>query len=186
MPRTPAELRLFVAVDPTPDLAAALLAEIDKCPEITDLRRVAAGQIHLTLQFIGETPARHLDEVAESCRRAAAGLEPFELRPIDLIRLPERGPARLVAARTDAPATLLELQRRLAHRLARSPRARAGDRFLPHLTLGRFRSPRPLPPLRRPLDLPPATITEIRLMRSVLAPTGAVHRLVEAVPLGKP
>lgn len=148
------------------------------------LRVGKAEQVHLTAQFIGDTASRELDSVIESVRAAAAGAPHFSLTVESLIALPARGPARLVAAATDAPAPLLELHRRLAHRLARIARRDSADRFLPHITLGRFAPPRTIHEAeRRALDTHAPTglcfeVASVKLMRSTLHPTGAEHHEV--------
>ena len=185
MPGDQPKLRLFVAVYPPGDRVETwrrALADLS----VPDHRRVPAGQVHLTLQFIGPAPVRKLERVRESVARAAKGLEAFRLTPEALIRLPERGRARLLAVRTDAPATLLELQRRLAQRLARSPRRAPGDRFLPHLTLCRFRPPASLSDgtVPEPLEDESFGVNAIHLMKSTLHPDGARHEVVETVTLG--
>lgn len=146
-------------------------------------RLVRREQVHLTVQFIGDTPSRDMDAVVESVRRSASGLGAFELTPRSIVALPEQGPSRLIAAATDAPPALLELHRRLAHRLARNARERPGDRFMPHLTLARFDSPvnQPLGP--RELEMKPFRVSEVALMRSVLRSEGAEHVVVERVRL---
>jgi 2'-5' RNA ligase len=148
-------------------------------------RILPAEQVHLTLQFIGDTPAAEMDATAESVRRAAAGLPAFTLSLNSFIRLPERGPARLIAVQTDSPTTLMELQKRLAQRLARHARQRPGDRFRPHLTLCRFASP------VRGYSIETASanidgtfaVDRIMLMRSTLSNTGATHHSVETIEL---
>lgn len=165
--------RLFVAIYPPPGTASLLVKHLQAL-DLPRFRTTPPEQVHLTLQFIGDRAPHEMDEVRESVERSAAGLRAFDLQPIRLITIPPRGPARLIACETDAPPDLLELQRRLAHRLARSPRERAGDRFLPHLTLCRFS-----PPARARADLPlqsPAfPVASVLLMRSILKPQGAVH-----------
>lgn len=142
-------------------------------------------QVHLTLQFVGNTSPRDVETVVESVARSASGLPPAVLTPQCLVVLPARGPARVVAARTDAPATVVELKRRLAVRLARSARRDAADRFLPHLTLCRLRTPtRMSPPPDVPLAVAPFEVREIRVMRSLLSAEGARHVEVRAVALG--
>ncbi|MBX3375390.1 MAG: RNA 2',3'-cyclic phosphodiesterase [Phycisphaeraceae bacterium] len=176
-------LRLFVTIDPPEGARRAMLGllaglSIDPRHKVTPL-----DQVHLTVQFIGDTEERELPNVVESVRRAAAGIGTFSLSPQRLISLPERGPVRLVALETDAPTALLELHRRLAHRLARSPRAKAGDRFLPHLTLCRF-SGEALPGrVDRSVSLPPFPVERVRLMKSFLRPRGAQHVCLEEVAL---
>jgi 2'-5' RNA ligase len=175
-------MRLFVAVYPPVDAARAML-ELLRGAELPEHRAVPAEQVHMTLQFIGDTDRRQLDEVMESVERAAAGVEAFDLTPRELMCLPERGDPRLVAVETDAPAGLLEIQRRLAAKLARPARERQS--FLPHVTLCRFRNgARVWRVERRTVETEAFAVREIRLMDSVLRPGGAEHREVGRVGLG--
>lgn len=144
-------------------------------PPAARARETALDQVHMTVQFIGDTDERELPEVVESVERAASGLPAFDLKPVRLATLPERGPVRLVAAFTDGPPQLLELQRRLVSRLARQPRGKRGDRFNPHLTLCRFGGSGTAPRIDRPLELPSFRVDHVLLMRSVLKATGAEH-----------
>ncbi len=183
--RAPKNLRLFVAAYPPPETAAALLASLAKL-DLPPNRPVPAGQVHMTLHFIGETPESKVDAIAETVRHAAGGLDSFVLTPLQLITLPQRPMVRLVAASTDRPAALLELQRRLVTRLARNPRHRAGDRFRPHLTLCRLGSPAKLAAIEVPLGVPPFLVKEIVLVRSTLRPQGAHHETVRVIDLSRP
>jgi 2'-5' RNA ligase len=179
-------LRLFVAIYPPPQIAAALLEAI-RGLDLPPHRPVPPEQVHMTLQFIGDTAPEELDAVVESVGRAGGGLGPFSLQPQRLVRLPERGPARLVAAESDGPATLLELQRRLALRLAHGgARQRPGEGFRPHLTLCRFRSPRAMRPLDHPLHVGCFAVERFVLMRSTLRPSGAEHEEVASFPFAGP
>lgn len=187
MSRPLSNLRLFVAAYPPEHTASELLAALDEESRRTQFpafRTTRADQVHITLQFIGDIPSRELGSVTESVRRSAAGVEQFALAPQRLIALPERGPARLIAAQTDAPPPLLEIHRRLVHRLVREPR-RTKEVFLPHFTLCRFlpgtTGPMKFDPIR--LQVQPFTIDRIVLMRSTLSPEGAEDRAIEAVDL---
>lgn len=166
-----------------------MLAALKKLePRPDDHSRVCVmEQVHMTLQFIGDRDERELDEVAESVRRSGAGLEPFELRAMRLMTLPERGRPRLIAMETDSPPPLLEVHRRLVKRLAHPTRSGRGrqDRFRPHLTLLRFQGSARAEEVDRPVTLEPFLVSEIVLMRSVLRTEGAEHTVVEAVRLGE-
>jgi 2'-5' RNA ligase len=176
-------LRLFVGIYPTPEFAASALALLDGIGELPPRRASPAAQIHLTAQFIGETDPRRLEAVRESVARAASGLGSFSITVERLITLPRRGPARLVAVETDAPPPLVELHRRLVSRLARKPRKEASDRFVPHLTLCRFRAPTPGLRFERPAPIGGFEVREVRLMRSLLRPEGAEHIPIDAFSL---
>lgn len=184
MPRPSRNLRLFVAAYPPEECRRELLERLAGLPEaaLRGHRPTPVEQVHLTLQFIGDTPERELPEVLESVERSAAGVGRFELRPHRLVTLPEQGAPRLIAAIANAPSALLELQRRLAHRLARRPRQNAGRRYLPHLTLCRY----PNGGSERvdlPIEVSGFVIGAIELMQSCLKPGGAEHRRVASVPL---
>jgi 2'-5' RNA ligase len=172
--------RLFVAAYPPAECVEALRAAV--APRVPrDAVPTPEVQVHLTLLFVGDTEARDVPDVIESVSRAALGVGPLVLRAESLIVLPERGPARLIAAATDAPKGLLELQRRLATRLARPSKRR--EAFTPHLTLARF-SPRAWPGERR-LEIPAIefSITRVALVRSDLGPAGARHAPLHEVEL---
>jgi RNA 2',3'-cyclic 3'-phosphodiesterase len=182
MARPTANLRLFAAIYPPPELAQAMLAVL-KSLQLPAYRATPSEQLHMTVQFIGDTPSAELDATIESVQRAAAGLEPFELRPLKLITLPGRGPARLIAAETESHPTLMEIHRRLVTRLARNVRERDAERFRPHLTLCRFRSPSRGLKVEQQLALPAFTVDRVLLMRGTLHSTGAIHHEVVACEL---
>lgn len=182
MSKPVSNLRLFVAAYPPVEVARAMLRTLERL-SLPRHRVVPADHVHLTLQFVGDVPARDLESVQESVERSASGLGSFLLTPRRLVSLPLRGRARLIAAETDSPATLLELQRRLAHRLARKSRADPGDRFLPHITLCRFSNDAAGESVDQVIDAPSFRVDSIRLMRSVLRPDGAEHHMVSAAPL---
>ena len=175
-------LRLFVAVYPPERVARALLAELDAL-SIPEHRVTPVEQIHMTLQFIGDTRTKDLESVRESVERSVSGVHSFMLMPFRLLTLPERGPARLIAASTDAPAPLLEIHRRLAHRLARETRKNASDRFLPHFTLCRFARGTTGARADREIACEPFRVASVSLVKSVLRPGGAAHAEVARFPL---
>lgn len=159
---------------------AGALRELRLVPD-PRARETPPAQVHMTVQFIGDTGERELPAVQESVERAAAGLPAFDLRATRLATLPERGPVRLVAAFTDAPPQLIELHRRLVARLART--ARKGDRFNPHLTLVRFGGSAAPGRLDVPWTGAAFRVGHVLLMRSILKPTGAEHAELARVAL---
>ncbi len=174
-------LRLFVAVYPPEQVARKLLAELHRL-QLPAHRLVAPEQVHLTLHFIGDTSPERLDATRKTVHRSTGGLQSFELTPQRLVSLPERRP-RLVAAEADRPPVLLELQRRLVSRLARTPRRPAGDRFRPHFTLCRLKTPAVMPSIDEPVVMAAFHVGDIVLVRSTLDHLGAQHDHVESFSL---
>jgi RNA 2',3'-cyclic 3'-phosphodiesterase len=181
--RPTSNLRLFVAAYPPSGQAEQWLGVVRGIAGLPAHRLTPPEQAHITLQFIGDTPAKEIDATIESMERAASGLGAFSLTPRGLIALPERGPARLIALEADAPPALLELKRRLVQRLAAKvkPEKRA---YRPHLTLCRFRSPARFDlPAEASVEPVPFAVSRILLMRSTLSPNGAQHHEVAACAL---
>ncbi|HEX8875779.1 MAG TPA: RNA 2',3'-cyclic phosphodiesterase [Phycisphaerales bacterium] len=174
--------RLFIAAYPPLEVAQSLL-EAARPTLPSNAKPVSAEQVHLTLLFIGAVRRIEVDELVESVDRAASGRGPCRLTLNRLCVLPETGEPRLLAALGDADGNLLEIQKRLAARLARFRPKADRDRFLPHLTLARFA---PASPRGPDVSIEPITwnIRELRLMDSRLRPSGAIHALVHARPLG--
>ena len=168
------DLRLFVAVYPPAELVVELQARLAEL-ELPRHRLTPREQVHLTLQFIGDVPLPELEAVLECVRRSAEGIHRADLTPLRLIGLPKRGRTRLIAAETNAPPSLVELQRRLATGLELDPQRARAARFLPHLTLCRFRAPTKILPVEAPLSAPGFPVREVRVMQSILRPEGAEH-----------
>ena len=106
---------------------------------------------HITLRFLGDTPADAVPDVREAMRAAVAGRPPFTLTAGDKIGVFDPGPSRPAiywgGVGGDA-ARLDETRRRLNEALARRLGLPAeplpdGDEFTPHITLGRVRNPDP-------------------------------------------
>lgn len=174
--------RLFIAAYPPLEVAQSLL-EVARPTLPNNAKLVAPEQVHLTLLFIGSVRRVERDELLESVDRAASGRGTCQLTLRKLGFLPETGEPRLLAALGDADGNLLEVQKRLAARLARLRPKAERDRFLPHLTLARFAPASPRVP---EMSIEPITwsIRELRLMDSRLRPSGAIHALVHCSPLG--
>jgi len=184
MSRPLANLRLFVAVYPPRELSAKLLAALQS-HDLPEHRLITPEQVHVTLHFIGDTPTKKLDSTIESVERATAGIRAFDITVQGLITLGPRGLVRLIAAETDRPPELLEIQRRLVTRLARSPRRDASDRFRPHLTLCRLKKPTRGIELENPLDSKSFVVDKVALMKSTLRSDGAQHHEIISCALGE-
>lgn len=185
-------LRLFVAVHPPAEYAAELLsrvADLDGCldggldgggerPKATPI-----AQVHCTLLFLGDRSQRELPATIRSCQAACAGVAPFRLRPVRLLALPARGPKRTVVFECDRSVGLLELHGRLVARLARETQRESKRAFLPHITVARWPGSGASACVDEPVSMPDFAVEEVRLMSSVLKPSGAEHRIVATVAL---
>jgi len=188
-------LRLFVALCPPEPLGAALTALRPTGVAIPEHRVVDASTpyaLHMTLAFVGETHHKELRSVKESVQRSASGLGAFTITAQRLVTIPtpqDGGPPRQLAVTTDAPATLLEMHRRLSQRLTSPKRNGRRARFLPHITTLRYLHNQTSAAVDEPVMLdagwgPGAwRVAELLLFSSVLTREGSVYQVEHSVPL---
>jgi len=133
-------MRLAITAHP-PGAQARALAQQTGVMDLPPAIPTPPDRLRLVIQHIGEATPDEAAGILESLRRACRGLEPFRLRPLRIVSTPRNAPARRVAVELDSPPALLELKRRLARRLASSPRRDPADRFIPKIPLLRFETP---------------------------------------------
>jgi 2'-5' RNA ligase len=170
-------LRLFCGLRlpaPTVDAVAAW-----QHAELRDGRIVPPQNLHVTLAFLGSRPAGDLEAVAGALGEAVADAGHLDLRVLGyretrsvgmLTFGDEDGRAAAIAARLHDRLESLGLYRREARR------------WLPHLTVVRFRRP---PGLRPPLpELGAVSPSDAAVYLSRLRSGGAQYEVLEAFALG--
>jgi len=188
-------LRLFVAIDLPEDVRESLgrLQTDLRRHDLPGLRWTRPEGVHLTLKFLGETPATSLAAIEGALARAVREIPSFRLA----LGAPgtfggRRGPRVLWVDVEGDVKPLQQLQAAVERELAAAGFAPEERGFSPHLTLARV--PQPSPPglaerVSRALAAVAAPrgeieVTEVVLMRSRLQPGGAVHSRVAVFPLG--
>lgn len=195
MERDDERLRLFVAIDLPENVRESLgrLQSDLRRRDLSGLRWTRPEGVHLTLKFLGETPASSLAAIEGALARAVRGTPSFRLA----LGAPgtfgnRRGPRVLWVDVEGDVKPLQQLQAAVERELAAAGFAPEERGFSPHLTLARV--PQPPPPglaerISRALEAVAAPrgeieVTEVVLMRSRLQPGGAVHSRVAVFPLG--
>ncbi len=131
--------RLFIALDLPEDVVGAL----DRlCEGLPGVRWTEIEQFHLTLRFIGEVGQGVFYEIGEAL--AGVSHQPFEIALKGLGQFPPRGaPHTLWAGVEDPAGALPTLRRRIERVLEESGLEPERRKFVPHVTLGRFKAPPP-------------------------------------------
>jgi 2'-5' RNA ligase len=184
-------MRLFVALQLPAEVREPLAEKAARLhPRLPPARWVPAANLHLTLQFLGETGAGQLpglDSVLAGCFRRHG---PFRLRLSDGGCFPANRPARVAWVGFAPCPALMELQATVAVELhERLGITREGRAFHAHLTLARPRRPWPRAAVNCWREVlagrhgPAFDVLEGHLMRSHLGPDGARHGSLEAYPL---
>lgn len=155
--------------------------------KLTNARWTTPENQHLTLKFLGSTPADHLDAVYRTCEMVAAGRRVGELKLTDLGAFPSPTRIRVLWVGVDDPSNEL---RAAATDLDRAFESigfpSEGRDYSPHLTLARFKLPVPLKSGFPSIDtsgIAPFPFDALTLFRSHLSPKGARYEVVRTFPL---
>ena len=183
-------MRLFTAVLPPDHVVEDLDEFLAPRRDAADFRWSSSDGWHLTLAFMGEAPARSLDDLVERLAAAVARRTSLTMRVAGGGAFPDPARARVLFAGLDTDEAELA-------RLAEGARAAAskagagvdGTRFHPHLTLARLNRPREMTRWVRVLDAyagPGWSVDEVALVRSHLregARGRPRHEVLETFPL---
>jgi 2'-5' RNA ligase len=98
------------------------------------------AQIHLTLKFLGNVLASSVEDLITALRQACQGVGPFKLRLDTLGCFPSSRAPRIVwTGLAGDLGVLLELQGRIAQRMAAFSAHDDSHAFHPHLSIGRVK-----------------------------------------------
>jgi 2'-5' RNA ligase len=133
--------RLFVAIELPTEVRATLddlQHNLQRDPALARLRWVRPEGIHLTLKFLGETPAERLPEIEPTVARAVVGIPPFDLHLGNLGAFGSpRAPRVLWVEVAGDLDSLAKLQSQVEAELGALGFPAEARRFSPHLTLAR-------------------------------------------------
>lgn len=180
-------MRLFVALHVPSELLDAIEADVvDPLREhLPGARWTRPEGRHLTLAFLGEVPDEQIADVGAALDSAAAPHEAFEARFADVGGFPNLRRPRVLWVGIGAGAEpMAALARSVATGLGPLGFEAEKRPFAGHLTLARFKVPKPvgeLPEVSVPSQ--PFDVAEIVLFRSQLHPKGARYSVLERYPL---
>ncbi|MBF0400468.1 MAG: RNA 2',3'-cyclic phosphodiesterase [Magnetococcales bacterium] len=180
-------MRLFLALDPTPEVATFLDGERAWLQtQRTALVWIPKENYHLTLRFLGELNESDLPALQAGMARATTGVAPFTLQIAGWGGFPsmERGRIFWVGVAGTALPSLHTLVAAIHREITAGEQ---DDRpFHPHITLARARKPgwssgTTLP--TRATTSPPWPITALHLYRSQLGSGPPRYQLLHSEPL---
>jgi 2'-5' RNA ligase len=190
-------VRLFVAVPAPEAVRTAAVGVMERLRGAGDVRWVRPELLHLTLKFLGATPAEKMPAIAQILEENAnkfsrivvelggAGAFPNERRPQTL----------WLGLSGEGASSLGRLAEGIERGLEPLGFAREQRAFRPHLTIGRVKSPRGQAELSQRLRQVAAAgsepsrvewpVEEIQLIRSDLRPAGPEYTVLRSFPFRK-
>jgi 2'-5' RNA ligase len=179
--------RAFIAVSLSQEIHHNLAQVIDslkkKMPG-SPVRWVQAGNIHLTLKFLGDVSISNQELLTKVLLTEVSRHPSFELSVGELGVFPTMRRPKVIWVGVEAPQELFALQRGLESEMARLGYAPEERPFSPHLTLGRISRNAVPGDFQVMVDalssckvgfLGAVRVQTVELYRSDLKPTGAVY-----------
>ena len=133
-------IRAFIAIELTAEIqkrldeiSAAFKQQLNGVP----VRWVSAGNIHLTLKFLGDVSVANLKLLTDILKTETAAHRPFEVSVGGAGAFPNNRRPRVIWVGVEAPPDLAVVQSSVETAMARLGYPREDRPFSPHLTLGR-------------------------------------------------
>ncbi len=186
--RTPTA-RLFVAVWPDENLRgeiAGVVGELKKAD--ADIKWVSAENLHLTLKFLGEVETGKVEEIVSTLKSVRQ--KSFEMEVGNLGAIPNsRHPKTIFADVTSGGKPLQELAQAIGNTLEKTGFERDPRAFIPHVTLGRVKSPKNLQKYFLKMSehkgqiFGKISVTRFYLVKSDIRPQGPAYTEIAEIPL---
>ena len=182
-------VRTFLAISLPPEERERLVGLVGLLPDHRrKIRPVKAGNLHLTLKFLGDSPRALLHGVAEACRGVASELAPFSLALTGTGVFPSPARPRVLwAGLAGDLERLRELHRRLESALEPLGFPPDPRGFTPHVTLARIkgavRREELAPFLAAGLRGRAFPVERFTLYSSTLRPQGPIYEELESFGL---
>lgn len=190
----PADLRLFVAVEPPGATATAAARVIERLRRAgVEARWVDPAQLHVTLHFLGDVPATDLPAICRALDAAGGRTGPFEVAIGGVGAFPDPARPRTIwLGVREGAAGLVALHAALAAELEPLGFRTEERRFVPHVTIGRVQGGRArgggrgggasalAAEIERLADLDAGCgeVATVALVSSRLERTGPVHEII--------
>jgi len=180
-------IRTFIAVE----LPSSIQEQLDnltfrlKGTGNMPVRWTPAKNIHLTLQFLGDTPDSKIAQLSQLLMDVAASFHSFTISLNGIGAFPNKNRPRIIWIGVQAPPELYALQKMIEENSKSMGFETEDRRFSPHLTLGRVvkeTSSQQISVLSSLLtnihieDLGTMNVESISLIKSDLNPSGAVYK----------
>jgi 2'-5' RNA ligase len=180
-------IRTFIAIEFPPEIqenidqvSQDLRIELKGMP----VRWVAAGNIHLTLKFLGDVSLSQVELIKKLLSNITKGHQAFKINVGGLGIFPKPQRPKVIWVGVDAPSDLIDIQNEIEKAVSQIGFPPETRPFSPHLTLGRITQPvNPILINRisecmessRGVKLGSFEVKAIQLFRSDLKPGGSIY-----------
>ncbi len=188
-------VRAFIAIEIPSPFQTAIDQQTDSLRKSADaslVRWVKSNNLHLTLKFLGDMAATHIQFLTQMLTAEAEKYQTFEIQIGKLGSFPSSKRPRVIWVGIQAPSTLEALQRGIDSASSRLGYPSEARPFSPHLTIGRVRpnlNSNSLQLVQMALDshhvglIGTVAVNAIHLIKSDLQPKGSIYTRLFSAPL---
>ncbi|MEJ2682812.1 MAG: RNA 2',3'-cyclic phosphodiesterase [Candidatus Sulfobium sp.] len=184
-------LRCFIAVEIPEPLKQQMAETADGLKRFgADVRWVPAGNVHLTLKFLGATEEALVARISDALSQRLSSYSPFYIKITGVGCFPDMRRPRVIWAGIEESKELMDLAMDVESEMVKLGYAAEDRAFSPHLTIGRVRSWRGIPEMMKSIQglgtvsLGSMEIRMVTLMKSELRPAGAEYSSLAEIPFG--
>lgn len=185
-------IRTFIAINLTREIKETLnkiQSQLKKAD--ADVKWVGQEGMHITLKFLGNVVIGQLESVYQMVFEATSNFNPFQLSLSSVGAFPNLSSPKVVWVGIDKGKEIcIELAKQIDANLLRLGFPIEQKEFVPHLTLGRVKSPRGKNELSKLVSelktqsFGQMDVSKIEVMGSQLTPKGAIYTTLQEFHLG--
>ena len=128
-------LRCFIAIEIPEKIRGAIVSAIDGLKKSgADVKWVSPENIHITLQFLGDTVETHIPLVKEALNKILLTYSPFYIKITGVGCFPDTRRPRVIWVGTEESQPVINLHRDIAKGMAGLGYREEERNFTPHLT----------------------------------------------------
>lgn len=184
-------LRCFIAIEIPETIKKSVADIIDNLKKSgSDVKWVPEENIHITLQFLGETEESLIPDIKGALYKILAPYSSFYIKIADVGCFPSGKRPRVIWVGMEGPQALIDLYKDISSEMVKFGYQKEERGFTPHVTIGRVKSNRNMGELLRRLeefkvtDFPGFEVQNIKLVKSELKPSGAKYYSLAEIPFG--
>ena len=183
--------RCFIAIE-IPETIKKSIADITESLKKSgsDVKWVSDENIHITLQFLGETEESLIPDIKGALYKILAPYSPFYIKITDVGCFPSGRRPRVIWVGMEESQFMINLYKDISSEMVKFGYQKEERGFTPHVTIGRVKSNRNTGELLRRLDelrvrdFPDFEVHNVTLMKSELKPSGAKYYSLAEIPFG--
>ncbi len=182
-------MRTFIALEVNQKVREEIASVQTECRKIApDVKWAKAGNIHITLKFLGEVAPEDIEKIEKAVKRATGGFKDFRVTFIDMGGFPNtKNPRVIWVGISEGKEYVGNLSEAISKELVPCGFLPEERPFIPHLTIARVKSTKNKRKLvqkiesLRNTDFGEGLIDRVLIIQSKLSPQGPCYSVLKEI-----